>query len=638
MTTTYERNLQALRTHHPPIAQFLERLPDAPAIGLGKNAAGEWELLCRFNETTARPYYGAASPTAEARALVEQLDFKNPRVVIFLGLGLGHHLLAYCQRPHPMNRVILVLEHFPHVFKRALEVNDFSTLFANPTIRWCVTPDLSVVRRFLSHVFLSWHVLCYANAVEYVPLPQAVALSPQYFDAVRKALPDVIGQQFNRYFGDPYDNFLGTQNTLRNLPALTQMPLLDGARGALQGIPGVVIASGPSLHEALPMLRAVQDRALFAACPSALPRLLRDGVAPQLWLNIERLENQGAFFETLPNYPLHLFVGPPLVHPRCWSGNRGHNVLTLGASLQALWLSLPGKMFELGHSSAHTAFLLLQFLGCNPIYLVGQDLCYDAGASHAEGIWEASRQAMLQLQEGKQFSVEGNSGVHVSANVFWYTYLRTLEDQLIPNYSGKVFNVIAATHGAKITGTTRLDPDQLPGVLGASHGDLVARLTSVLPAPSAADQEQRRKQFLRQLAGTRTMLQRTVQEGLAFARRSKELLFRPEFIPIQWAAAGPLYESFYQDAERYCSRFLNNGQVDPAYRLYLDFFHPIAQGMLLRYLIEFYTGADDLRGQYNEICRKTELMYHLAKDESHWAAQCLPLLDEAEAGLQRRDV
>lgn len=633
MTTIYERNLHALRTHHPPVAQFLERLTEAPALGLGKNAAGEWELLCRFNDGTARPYYGAASPTAEARSLVDRLDFKNPRVVIFLGLGLGHHLLEYCRRPHPMNRVVLVIEHFPHVFKRALEVNDFTTLFADPTIRWCVTPELPVVRRFLSEVFLSWHVLCYANAVEYVPLPQAVALSTHFFDGVRQALPDVIGQQFNRYFGDPYDNFLGTQNTLQNLPALVRMPMLDQAQGALRGMPGVVIASGPSLHDAIPFLRTLHDRALIAACPSALPRLLRDGVAPHLWLNIERLENQGAFFETLPHYPPHVFVGPALVHPRCWSGNRGHNALTLGASLQSLWLSLSGGMFELGHSSAHAAFLFLQFLGCDPIYLVGQDLCYDADTTHAEGVWEASRQAMVQLQEGKQFAVEGNSGAQVHANVFWYTYLRTLVDQLLPHYPGTVFNVIAGTRGAKIAGTTRIDPAQLPAALTASHGDIVARLTQLLPPPDAAQQQQRRDTFLRQLAGTRSTLQRTIQEGLDFARQSKELLFRAEFLPLQWPAARPLYEGYYQAAERYNARFLTDGQVDPAYRLYIDFVHPLVQGMLLRYLIEFYTGADDLRGSYTEICRKTELMYHLAKDEAHWAAQCLPLINAAEAAL-----
>lgn len=636
MTTLYERNFAALKTHHPAIGHALETLTDIPAIQLGKNAHEHMEILCAFADGKSQPYYGVDSPPKHAEALVASWPLKNPRVLIFLGLGLGHHLLEYtAKKASPLTEVILVIEPYAHVFKHALTVNDFTTLFANPRIRWCIGSDLPAVQQFFLQVFTNWHILAFANAIEYAVLPQADALTPKFFAEVRALLPQLVGHCFNRYFSDPFDAFMGAQNTCANLPAMGRMPMFDLAEGKFRGRPGVVIASGPSLHAALPALQTIQDRAVMAVCPSALPLVLQSEIRPHVWLNIERLENQGAFFETLSTYPPHIFVGPPLVHPRCFSGNRGHNALSLGASLHDTWLGLPGKPHELGHSSAHAAFQLLQRLGCDPIFLVGQDLAYEGNdTSHSEGVWESSVSITRQILDAKPMTVEGNSGAQIKTNPFWFGYLQTFRSQILPNYSGKVFHVIAKDRGAKIEGTTRIDPEALIDAVRAEPCDIVATLIAALPNPDAAEIARRRAMWQEKLIRTRDAMFRTIQEASDFSLTAKSFTFQKPVYMHDWDATQPLLHQFVQMAAQYNSRFVRDGKIVPEYRDYIDFLHPIAQGVILRYCIDYYSSGDEIRGDWGEIGRKAEVMHHLGKDEAFWANVAIALINQTLAQLE----
>lgn len=619
----FTKNLAALRRHHPDLAAAIEPLDDTPGVQLRRTATQEWTLDTYTDAATASPYYPTESPIDYSLQLVRNLRFTNPRILVLLGLGLGYHLLQYADVPDPRNRLIVILEPYPHVFRAALQVNDFSALFASKQIHWILGTDLQTVRGFFTRLFSTWPWLAFANAIEFFPLPPAQALTPQFFQQVQKALPEEIGHQYNRHVSDPYDSFLGLDNTLVNLSRLTELPVIDQAQGRFAKRPGIVVASGPSLGHALPQLQQVGDRAIMVACPSALPLLLRENIAPHIWLNIERGVPQGELFASFAAHPPHLFVAPPLIHPRGWDANQGHNVVIRGAALLTNWLALPGSQLDLGHSSAHTAYQILELLGCDPIYLVGQDLAYHQSASHASGAWQESATAIREMtKDGRHFSVPGNSGKMVETNIFWWTFLKTFAEQLIPRFPGTVYNVIPEQYGAQIHGTIRIDPATLCDHLPPADGDLLTALKTALAAPSPAESATRRATWKRAVADTMEMLQATHQECLRFALHCKQILFHQDIGHMNWERTAPVWQDFVAAAEQFQMRFLALREGGQREHPYVTFFHPIIQGLQMRYLIEYYSHCTDLDGNFGEIQRKLEIMHHLAKDEAHWAMQC----------------
>lgn len=634
-----DKNWDILRQYRPELARLLEETPDLPAIGLAATQSGEPEIFLHFQGGTQKPYHGGSSPLAYAKDLIGRLDLKNPRLLIFLGFGLGHHVLEYAHNPHPLNEGLLILEPHPQVLKKALEATDLTPLLKSPAVHFFVGSNPVALDLFLNQFFAQGPWLTFANAIEYIPLPPAQEISPAFFQEAQKLLPQVIGHQFNRLFGDPFDGLLGTRNVMSNLPRMLVMPSIDQAGGVFAKKPGILIASGPSLEQALPLLREVGDHAVMAACPSALPALLEAGVHPHIWLNIERLEEQGRFFENVKQKPKHIFVAPPLVHPRCFEGNGGLNAYILGASLQQTsWLPLEGTVHDLGHSSAHAAFLILETLGCDPIYLIGQDLSYsriEGASSHAAGVWNESERMMMNIKEANQkiFELEGNDSKPVKANLFWLTYLQTFANRLIPEHQGTVFNVICEHQGAKIPGTIRIDPSELPGRLTNPPFEIFPLLEKRLVPRPEEIQNQKKQIILDKMDKAIVALERLIQDSRAFGLHCKEFQFSQEVVTKRWEKAEATYRDFLQSVQKYSIRIAKDPNYADDRDTYQGFFHPIIQGMLLRYQIEFFTSGDDLRGDFSEITRKTEILFHMSKDEGYWAAVARDLLQRTVKNL-----
>ncbi|QQR81199.1 MAG: DUF115 domain-containing protein [Deltaproteobacteria bacterium] len=330
-----------------------------------------------------------------------------------------------------------------------------------------------------------------ADAVEYINFPPSCQSNPTYYLTIQDLIPKAIAHHFNRVFSDPYDAYRGAENIFKNLPRVFQMPSFDKAKGFLKGKPALLVASGPSLTESLPILQKIQDQVLMIACPSALSLLIKNNIKPHLWLNIERDENVGDLFRDLSEKPKHIFIAPPLVHPKCFETNGGYNTFLLSQGLFAQWLPFASQPIDFGHSAANAAFRILEILECNEIYLVGQDLSYTKNQeSHVSGAWEETKRFSENLQkENRQtLQVEGNDGQPILTNLYWYTYLKNFTEQLIPFFKGKIFNVIPQNFGAKISGVTRIDPTDLLEKFKNQKEDFVEVLKENLLPPTDTEQ------------------------------------------------------------------------------------------------------------------------------------------------------
>ena len=187
---------------------------------------------------------------------------------------------------------------------------------------------------------------------------------------------------------------------LMNLRSLPHSFYANGLKGKFRGVPAIICGAGPSLTQAIPLLKTVEDKALIIGGGSTLPALSSQGILPHFGMAIDpnpeeylRLKNSFAF-EMPFLYSTRVF---PQIFQTC-NGPFGYMRSGIGGMLE-LWIEealslqdpLLGELLS-QESISVTAICLAwaQFLGCNPIFLNGVDLAYTNQQRYASGVGPVS--------------------------------------------------------------------------------------------------------------------------------------------------------------------------------------------------------------------------------------------------------
>lgn len=555
----------------------------------------------------------------------------NPRIIVFLGLGSGEELFEYIKNPHPLNLMILLFEKEPQHLNRIKGQKRLEPLFKSDRVQTLVGTSIPDLKKQLHHFFLNSPALFFSKAIEYI------ALDPlENYAFAKKIMDEAIYFHRNGVISDPYDAFRGASHTLQNLEVLLTLPEIHQAHGIFHGKAGLVIGSGPSLSKSLDILKEIQGRVVMAACPSAIPLLLNHGINPDLHVNIERDSYPMKIItQTRQNSP-HLFVGIPVVHPRCFSETNSFKTYCLGSNLLSDWLPFKSPKVVTGQSAANMAFSLLSLLGCSEIYLLGQDLCYaDDGDSHTAGIDYQSKVFFIneKMTGRRQVMIEGNNGQEVRTHPFWHAYLKTFTEDLIPNYSGKVFNVMPRGYGAKLHGSLTIEPLMLKELLQDKvPWDPYHEIVSCLKKPSLEDQEKNRSILKEKIKSAKEMLQWLIKRNQSFALYCKETTFDPillnknqELIKGFWDDFLKKYYLFQNDLSEVSSLGLQERELSKSYR---EFFYPVVQGLTVKTKIDLFSSSQDLDGNCAQINRKLDLIFNMLKDESYWAEMMADLIEK----------
>ena len=140
-----------------------------------------------------------------------------------------------------------------------------------------------------------------------------------------------------------------------------------------------------------------------------------------------------------------------MVHPDTYEAYQGPRIIANRYSESGEWLGLHTGALPGGPLVGNFAFNIAEYLGCDPIIMVGQDLSFPpTGATHVEGM-------VFGVQERyrwRTFEVEGTSGGTVLTNRTFEESRRSLGKQ-IEEFGGLCINTTGG--GAKIAGAAVLD-------------------------------------------------------------------------------------------------------------------------------------------------------------------------------------
>ena len=445
-----KRNLEALYKRYPDLASKIDALEEDRSYRLVSSAHPQLPNLFFTRNGNSGTYYDNDDPLRYSVDYINSLHLKNSRIVILFGLGLGYQLAYFAQhlaRPLGTKNIIVVEEDLS-VFKNALKAVDLTPYILSPDIEFYVGLEpvniFTLFKKFVSNDSRGYLL----RTIKFITMPAAHLLGRLYYLKALKAIKDACKAFISSTGNDPYDALLGLENLFGNILTVTKNPGINRLYETFKDRPGVVIATGPSLSNNMHLLKAIEKKALLLSVDASLRVLMAKGITPHLVTSIERVPGIAPLLRHINYLDNVYYAACDIVQPDAFEAYSGPKITVSRAYSYYDWLEIEKGQLSTGPSTANLAYKIAEVLGCNPIILVGQDLCLgEDGYTHATGA--LPNQKIQDVKRDEYFEVPGNSAQTVLTTKVWYNFLKHYEYD-ISNYNGLCIN--ATEGGARIDG------------------------------------------------------------------------------------------------------------------------------------------------------------------------------------------
>jgi hypothetical protein len=197
------------------------------------------------------------------------------------------------------------------------------------------------------------------------------------------------------------------KNVMGNQKKLVSSLLGQSLEGMCRQVPAIICGAGPSLNHQIPLLAALQDKAMVFAGGSAVTALTKQGVTPHLCAHFDPDPPRQRFLQQdvaeIPHFYQSRFSSALLdfVHaPLLWIAEGGNYPIEK-------WLrekyGIPHPTFDGGWTVANFCTAVAVLLGCNPIIFVGMEFSCPPDQVYAAGMQADEQRGFIQVQnsEGK---------------------------------------------------------------------------------------------------------------------------------------------------------------------------------------------------------------------------------------------
>ncbi|MCL2647048.1 MAG: DUF115 domain-containing protein [Phycisphaerales bacterium] len=401
----YVRNVGALWHYDPRLAMALEAVhpEDLPGV----ETARDGNFTVRMKGVYLHSRY---RPVHEAQSWAAGVKCDEKYAVVLSGFGLGYHVRALFERLSA-EALLVVAEPSLTLLKVAMEQVDLSDVIASGRLMIFTSLDRGVLVERLEPRSV---MLTAGTGMLFASLPTSQQTAAEFHAAFCKQMTEFVAFTRTSFVTLMLNNVTTCRNIANNLGRYATTPPVDLLEGAYAGLPAVLVAAGPSLQKNMHLLHELKGdgtslaceppaepgadgraarkprRAVIIAVQTMLKPLLAAGIEPDFVTSLDYNTVSTRFFENLEESGstgrVHLVA----------EAKANWNVLdvfTGSMSLihnefasQLLQGALPRRAaLKAGATVAHLSFYLAEFLGCNPIILVGQDLGFVDGLYYKPG-------------------------------------------------------------------------------------------------------------------------------------------------------------------------------------------------------------------------------------------------------------
>ncbi|MDI6786294.1 MAG: DUF115 domain-containing protein [bacterium] len=405
-------------------------------------------LLERINDIASN--YELASSLACEENISFDKDISNSNIIVVLGFGVGDHVKALLKQV-PEKTLIIIADPDLSIFKAALYLRDLSHILDNNQVLLCLGENPEIIKKKIEDRF---GLLTISN-IETIENEIFIKNSPDYFEKVKNILKEI-----NIY---AYIN-IGTlkrftkawpRNFLKNIIPFVKNPGIITLHNKFPQIPAIIVSSGPSLNKNVKLLKKAKNYFIIICVDTALSVLMQNKIEPHLVFTVEsNPENLDCFKSWLStNFFLcaSMFVYYPTI-----KNFKGSIFIDNGGYPLAQWIEkfIDTKGFlNRSGSVATNCFSLAQFMGCNPIVFVGQDLSFPRNIFYAKGVSSiiVKHRNDIMAKNKDIVYVKDNYGHMIKTNHFMKGWKLWFEEGI--KETPHITYINATEGGAKIEGT-----------------------------------------------------------------------------------------------------------------------------------------------------------------------------------------
>lgn len=470
MNENYEKNIVALKESSEGLVDIIEKAEKPGWVEVIKSENGDPNLLIKGQNNDMKPAYELENAKKAPRAMAKPYKLYKDSATILFGAGAGHLLKQFLIKRKKGHKII-VIEREPFLIQYSLQNYDFSEYINDGTILFAcpgATEAISIIS-FVDTltVIQDWQVL----------IEGYVVARPKEYEALLATINELLNQircNTGTIMG------AGAQiadNDVINMPYVIKHRGVAELKNFYEGMPAVLISTGPSLKKNLYRLLDIQDKVIIIAVAQALRLLMAYGIKPDFITTVDFGEVNQTHFDGIMDSDVPL-VCLNRTYATILKRYKGPKFITVspqpGYENTACGLLSEKGGIEQGGSVSHLNLGLAIHLGCSPITLLGQDLAYeDLNRSHVDGadssgklkikdgllVWEVDDPNSDTLNKedyvmGIPQHVDGYMGGQVVTNIGLLSFITSFESMAKKYSYKKLFN--STEGGARIKGFVQI--------------------------------------------------------------------------------------------------------------------------------------------------------------------------------------
>ncbi|HEU5140607.1 MAG TPA: 6-hydroxymethylpterin diphosphokinase MptE-like protein [Bacillales bacterium] len=397
--------------------------------------------------------YSKFNPFEESEMWAASIN-GDPKHIVLFGFGMGYHFDALIRRfPHALFHII---EPDPQLLLSCIENREVPSEWVTNIEHFIVSDRHEDYEAFFQAII---HFI--DEGWTFLSLPKFEKGYDQEFRAYEKAFSKI-----KKNYSDRAKAFVSFEkvwnfNALKNLPHVYGSPNIFDHRNLFKGKTVILTASGPSLNDALPLIRKVQreKKAIVIAAGTSVNGLLNKGIKPDFFVSYDPKVDYRAYKEVLDKQIPFIFgstVCPgipseyegPMAHMKTFQDKLTH-FFEPDQDVNRMVIDAP--------TITAVTLDLLNKLGVETVYMAGQDLCFINEKTGAEGVYFYNKEGNVTAQQrtGKEY-VENNNGEMAETNPSFLSMKRSIE-ALIGKMDGHMGVYSLSLYGAKIKGMPYVD-------------------------------------------------------------------------------------------------------------------------------------------------------------------------------------
>ncbi|MFA5865325.1 MAG: 6-hydroxymethylpterin diphosphokinase MptE-like protein [Phycisphaerae bacterium] len=456
------KNLEALYKADMRFAQELDDLPKDDCLVIEPAQNGSMTIKAHLPDGKEIYLHSKYNPQSEAKKFVDGLDLKKNLVVVLSGIGLGYHVREIFDRTSSQT-IVVVLEPQLGVIRAALWNIDFSEELKKNRLIFLHRVDKGLMHAKLSAASSSMILGTTLETLVYSKMWNA-----DFHIQMRAVFTEFMFYCRMSFVTLLSNCKLTQQNVANNLVSYVCCPPIDNLRRRFVGYPAIVVSAGPSLAKNMHLLKQAKGKAVIIAAQTVLKPLLNLGVEPDFVTSLDYNPISQKFFEGIKDFGQVQLIAEPKVTWPVVDVFTGKKRLLYNEFAEQCLGPMHQKRDGLraGSTVAHLSFYLAEYIGTDPIILIGQDLGFSDNMYYAPGnivhdMWavELNRFCTLETKEWERIVRNRDilrktvdiHGRQIFTDEQMFTYLQQFER----DFANTASTVIDATEGgARKRGTT----------------------------------------------------------------------------------------------------------------------------------------------------------------------------------------